>query len=159
MVRGLAVALLLAAPQAGWGSSLPPGASGTSARAEYARARQDRERLRTDLAALERRARVGVAPSDEAAAGRALRLALLRATEGLPVEAVQIAAKGERGGVAARGRLSAEGEMAALLRVAERLVDPAAGVRIEHVVLAPARGASDDTMRLQLDGTIVGAGS
>jgi hypothetical protein len=158
MVRGLAVALLLAA--AGWlGLVAPARRERDQARAEYARARQDRERLRTDLAALKRRARVGVAPSDEAAAGRALRLALLRATEGLPVEAVQIAAKGEHGGVAARGRLSAEGEMAALLRVAERLVDPAAGVRIEHVVLAPARGASDDTMRLQLDGTIVGAGS
>ena len=72
---------------------------------------------------------------------------------------MQIAASGERGGVAARGRLSAEGEMAALLRVAERLVDPAAGVRIEHVVLAPARGASDDTMRLELDGASVGSGS
>ncbi len=92
-----------------------------------------------------------------------LRRALLRATEGLPVEAVEIAASGERVGVTARGRLSAEGELATLLRVAERLVDPAAGVRVEHVVLAPAGGASDDafdgTMRLVLEGTSVGSGS
>ena len=163
MVRGVALALLLAAA-AGWlGLVAPARRERDRARAEYARARQERERLRGEFSGRGRRALGDVAPSDAAAAGRALRLALLRATEGLPVEAVEIAASGERGGGTARGRLSAEGEMAALLRVAERLVDPAAGVRVEHVVLAPAgvRPTLRPTVRCgsMLEGTSVGSGS
>lgn len=156
MVRGAALALLLAAASGWLGLVAPARRERDRARADYARVRQERERLRADLSSLERRAHRSVAPSDGAAAGRALRLNLLRATEGLPVEVVQLSATGQAGGVAARGSLAAEGEMADLLRVAERLVDPAAGVRVERVGLAPlARGG----MRLELDGWSAGSGS
>lgn len=161
MARGVALVLLLAAG-AGWlGLVAPARRERDRARAEYAGARLERERLRSSLSGRGRPAGAAVAPSDGAAASRALRLTLLRATEGLPVEAVEIAVSGDRG-TAARGQLSAQGEMAALLRVAERLVDPAAGVRVERVVLAPARASGevpDDMMRLMLDGTSVESGS
>jgi len=161
MMRGSALALLLAAAGAWLAFVAPARRERDQARAEYSRAREERERLRSDLAERRRKARL-VVPSDAAAAGRALRLALVQATAGLPVEEVEISASGERGGVA-RGRLSAEGELAALLRLAERLVDPTVGVRIERVALEPVGGssgeASDGTMRLVLDTRSAGAGS
>ncbi len=159
MVRGVALVLLLAAA-AGWlGLVTPARRERDRARAEYAEARQERERLRSSLSGRGRSAGATATPSDAAAASRGLRLTLLRATQGLPVEAVEISVSG---GTAARGQLSAQGAMAALLRVAERLVDPAAGVRVERVVLAPAgasRDVPDDAMRLMLDGTSVESGS
>jgi hypothetical protein len=157
MVRGAALALLLAAALGWLGLVAPARRERDRARADYARVREERERLRIDLSSLERRAHVTVAPSDGAAAGRALRLTLLHATEGLPVEVVQLSATGERTGVVARGSLAAQGEMADLLRIAERLVDPAAGVRVERVALVPV---PDGGMRLDLEGSSsAGSGS
>jgi hypothetical protein len=157
MVRGIALALLLAAA-AGWLALVAPARRERDrARVDYARVREERERLRTELSGLERRAHVTVAPSDGAAAGRALRLTLLHATERLPVEVVQLSATGDRTGGVAHGNLTAEGQMTDLLRIAERLVDPATGVRVERVALTPV---SDGGMRLDLEGSSsAGSGS
>jgi hypothetical protein len=116
---------------------------------EFARAREERERLRSRLAALERRAATVRAPSGDAAAARALRLCLLEATRGLDLGSVQIGAQaGRRGTVAARGRLTVEGGQADLLRSAERLADPASGVLLDRVSLRPAR---DGALRMELE--------
>ncbi len=160
-MRRAAVLVLLLAAIGGWAGFVAPARRERDrARAEYARSRQERERLRHEVSG-EERGRRAVAPGDAAAAGRALRSALLRATEGLDLEAVEIAAAGERGGASARGTLSVRGEIATLLRLTERLVEPAGGVRVERVTLGPAAGgpAFDGTTRLVLEGTSVESGS
>jgi hypothetical protein len=157
MVRWVALALLLIAASGWLGLVAPAQRVRDRARADDVRVRQEQGRLRSELSGLERRRAPAAAnDSDMAAAGRALRLTLLRATAGLPVEVVRLSAAGERGGVVARGALAAEGEMADLLRVSERLVDPAVGVRVERVALVPLR---EREMRLDLDGSSVGSGS
>lgn len=144
MRRRVAGALLLvAALGLHLGVTLPARRQRDEARDEFARAREQRERLRAQTARLERRAAAGRAPSGDAAAARALRLSLLQATEGLPLEAVHIGAEaGRRGAVAARGRLVAEGRQADVLRAAGRLADPSSGVLLERVALAEARGGA-----------------
>ncbi len=133
MLRVAGLALLVSV--IGWLTVVAPARRARDlARAEYAEARQDRERLRARVAALQRRS-ARTAADDPTAAGRALRLALLRATEGLAVERVQIGAAGERSAALARGRLSAEGGFSELLRLADRLADGRSGVRIERMSL------------------------
>ncbi len=158
MRRALPLALL-ALSALGWlGLVAPAQRERDQARADYAQARQERERLRGELARAPGRTRPSLV-ADEAAAGRALRLTLLRATEGLPVAVAQLSATGERGGVQARGHLSVEGELADLLQVAERLVDPAAGLRVERVVLSPAGGVDEGGARLEIDGSTLVSGA
>jgi hypothetical protein len=78
-----------------------------------------------------------------------VRLSLLRATQDLPLAAVQIAAEPQRRGVvAAHGRLAAEGAQADLLRAADRLADPASGVVLQRVQLAGGAGRKP---RLELE--------
>ena len=112
------------------------------ARDEFGRLRGERERLRVQAAQLERRAAaVARAPLGGAAAARALRASLLRATAGLPLGAVRIGAQaGQRGTVAARGRLAAEGRQTDLLRAAGRLAEASSGVVLEKVVIFEVRG-------------------
>jgi hypothetical protein len=94
------------------GITLPARRVRDESRAAFAQRREERERLRVDVARLERRAsevRVGT-PDDAAAAARALRLSLLAATHGLGISDVQIASHPERRGTtAARGRLVGTG--------------------------------------------------
>ena len=132
--RVVAALLLLAALGLHLGVALPARRQRDEARDEFARRREERERLRAQVAGFERRAAAGRAPSGDAAAARALRLTLLQAAEGLPLGAVRIVAEaGHRGTVAARGRLAAEGRQVDLLRAAERLAQPSAGVLLERV--------------------------
>jgi len=159
MARGATLVLLLAAAFGWLGLVAPARRARDRAWADYARIRQDRERLRSELAGREGRTRPSPAPAGEAAAGRALRLTLLRATEGLRVEVALLSATGARGGSVAHGRLTAEGELADLLLLAERLVDPALGLRIDKVVLAGESEAAHGQARLDLDGSSVGSGS
>jgi hypothetical protein len=140
VTRRLAAALLLlAAAGLHLGITLPARRQRDEAREESARVREERERLRAQVARLERRA---PAPAGgDAAAAMALRLSLLRATEGLDLQAVQIAATpGRRGAVAARGHLVAQGRQADLLRAAGRLAEPSSGIQVERVALSEARG-------------------
>jgi hypothetical protein len=131
-----AALLLLAALGLHLGLAVPARRQRDEARDEFARSREERERVRAQSARLERRAAAGRAPAGDAEAARALRLSLLRAAEGLPLTAVRIVAEaGHRGGVAARGRLAAEGRQADLLRAAGRLAEPSSGVLLEHVAL------------------------
>jgi hypothetical protein len=149
MTRRVAAALLLlAALGVHLGVAVPARRERDEAREAFARARAERERLRALSAQDERRAAAGRAPGGEAAAIRTLRLSLLKATEGLPLAAVRIAAEaGHRGVVAARGRLVAEGRQADLLRAAGRLTEPSAGVRLGHVALDVRAGA----LRLEVE--------
>jgi hypothetical protein len=153
---GVAGLLLLLAGAAHLAVVAPARRDRDEARTEYARAREERQRLRERVADLERhRVAAGQAPAaDAAAAVRALRLSFLRATEGLPVESVQISAvPGERGAVAARGRLAAEGRLDDVLRVTTRLVS--SGLLFERVGLAEAHGR----VRLEVEGFSVREGS
>ena len=146
----LAPIVLLAASAGGWLTVVAPLRSERDrVRAEYARVRQERERLRALLGEAERRAQVARTPADAAAAGRVLRRAFLRATDGLHLEAVQIAVSGDRR-LGTRGRLSAEGGLAELLRLTDRLADPGSGVRIERVGLA--RTSRDSARRIEVEG-------
>lgn len=141
MSRRVAAALLLvAALGVHLGVALPARRQRDEARDAFARGREERERLRGQAARLERRAAAGRAPAGDAAAARALRLSLLRATEGLPLGAVRISVDVGRGSVAARGRLAAEGRQADLLRAAGRLAEPSSGVLLERVALAETPG-------------------
>jgi hypothetical protein len=134
--RLVCLGLLLAAVAIHVGVTRPTRRGRDEARDRFAAARAERERLRTDVARLERRASRPLAPEGDAAAARALRLSLLRATEHLPLQAVQISAEPQRRGtVAAHGRLAAEGTQADLLRAADRLADPASGLVLQRVQL------------------------
>lgn len=136
------------------GLGLPARRDRDEAREQYARGREERERLRARVAELERRgAAAEPAPAvDPSAAARALRASLLRATEGLSVGSVQIAAApGERGEVAARGRLAVTGRLADVLLVTGRLARPASGVLLERVRLAET-GAASGEVRLEVEG-------
>jgi len=140
--RVAAALLLLAAVGLHLGVTLPARGQRDEARDGFARGREERERLRALAARLEQGASDGQAPEGDAAAARALRLSLLRATEGLGLQAVQIAAMpGRRGPAAARGRLVAEGRQADLLRAVGRLVESSSGVQLERVALSETRGA------------------
>jgi hypothetical protein len=137
----VAPALLLAAALGlHLGVTLPARRLRDEARDEFARGREERERLRAQTARLERRAAAGRAPAGDAAAARALRRCLLRATEGLPLGAVSIGVEAGRGGVAARGRLAAQGGQTDLLHAAGRLAEPSSGVLLERVALVEAPG-------------------
>jgi hypothetical protein len=151
--------LLVAALLVHVGLTLPARRDRDSARELYAHQREERERLRAELARLERRSSAAAgarAPEGEAAAARALRLSLLAATRGIAIDEVQIAAQPERRGlVAARGRLSAAGSQADLLRAAGRLAEPSAGLRLERLQLDAGR----DTPRLDAETVLLRASS
>jgi hypothetical protein len=157
--RGLAGLVLLAAAAGVWlGFAEPARRERDLARAEYARGREERERLRAQALTLERQGAADRTPQAGAAAARALRAALLAATRGLPVEGVQIAASPSEGRVAARGRLSAEGSMATVVRLAERLAAVESGVLVDRVELAVARRAGGE-IRLDADVLLGRSGS
>ncbi|HUL76533.1 MAG TPA: hypothetical protein VL691_04650 [Vicinamibacteria bacterium] len=142
MTRRLAAAfLLLAALGLHLAVTRPCRRERDESRQAFAAAREERERLRSRQSRLERGAASGRAPAGDAAAARALRLSLLRATDRLPLAAVQIAVEaGRRGAVAAHGRLSAEGGQADLLRAAGRLAEPSSGVLLQRVTLLAIPG-------------------
>jgi hypothetical protein len=149
--RTLAAAvLLLAAVGVHLGVAVPARRARDEAREAFARAREEREKTRSQVSRLERRASATVrAPSGAAAASRALRLSLLQATRGLALDAVRIGAEaGERRGAAARGRLAAEGRQADLLRAVGRLADPSSGVVLDRMTLAAAR---EGAVRLEVE--------
>ena len=149
-----AALLVAAAATVHLGFGVPARRDRDEARQQYAREREERERLRVRVAELERRTAASAQASgrDPAAAARALRAALLRATDGLAVGNVQIAAAaGEPGGVAARGRLAATGRLADVLLVTGRLARPASGVLIERVRLGET-GATSGEVRLEVEG-------
>jgi hypothetical protein len=157
--RIIGLVLLAAALVAHVGLTLPARRSRDAARELYGRQREERERLRAEVARLERRSSAVAgahAPAGEAAAARALRLSLLSATRGIAVDAVEIAAQPERRGlVAARGRLSAAGSQVDLLRAAGRLAEPGAGLRLDRMQLSAGTG----TPRLEAETVLLRASS
>lgn len=160
MTRRLLAGLLLLAGVLLWtGVAVPARRARDEARAEFARLREERERSRSEAAAAERLASAGRTPEAGAAAARALRLALLRATEGLGVGRVAIAASSaEQGAVAATARLSAEGPLEDVLRVSDRLSDPRSGLLLRSVTLSEA-GEDRRSVRLDVDAVSLRAGS
>jgi hypothetical protein len=149
--RGVvAVLLWLVAGGLQFGVAAPARRQRDEARDAAGLQREERQRIRAEMARVERQGAAEVrAPSGEAAAARALRLSLLRATEGLGLGGVQIAVEaGPRGAVAASGRLTARGRQADLLRAAGRLCEPSSGVLLERVRLAGERGG---LVRLEVD--------
>jgi len=154
--RLVGLGLLLAAALVYVGLTLPARGARDEARTAFARQREERERLRAEVARLERRASAArPGAPDGAAAARALRLSLLAATRGLLIGDVQIASHPERRGTtAARGRLGGTGRQADLLSVAGRLADPGSGVLLERLELA----LRPEGVRLEADAISVGPG-
>jgi len=121
---------------------------------EYAQVHERAQQLRVRLATQRRWSgdEPGARASDGAAAVKALRSAVLRATQGIPVTGVEIAAGGKpRGAVAASARVRAEGRFADVLRVARRLAGPDSGLLLERVSL----GATRDAVRLEAQAFIL----
>ncbi len=113
-----------------------------AAREQYAQAREERERLRVRLADLSRRTTgdEGATAADGLTAARALRLAFLRATDGLEVTGVEIRVSPVgRGSTAASGRFAAEGRFVDVLRLARRLARPSSGLLLDRVSLGEVR--------------------
>jgi len=156
--RLVALGLLAAAAALHVGITLPARRERDEARAAFAQQREQRERLRVGVARLERRASEvrASAPEGDAAAARALRLALLAATRGLGIDDVQIASHPQRRGTtAARGRLVGTGGQADVLRTAGRLADPESGVLLERLELA----LRPEGIRMEADAISVRAGA
>jgi len=148
--RVLAAALLLGAAGLWLAVTLPALRERDSAYVEFAQVRQQREQLRSQLAASEARSAALRSPEAGAAAVRAVRASLLRASSGLGVADVQIATSGSGGRPGASGQLSAEGRMAEVVTLADRLARRDSGVRVEHVHFA-ASGGGSSRMRVDLD--------
>ncbi len=128
-----------------------------AARQHYAAAREERERLRVRLADLGRRTSEGerATAADGVSAARALRLAVLRATDGLAVSGVEVGVSvTSQGAIAARGRFAAEGQFTEVLRLARRLADSSSGLLLGRVSLGAARGA----VRIEADTFILREG-
>jgi hypothetical protein len=114
-----------------------------AAREEHRAARIEREQLRARLADLNRRTSEDRQPTaaDGAAAVRALRGAVLTATDGLGVSGVEVTTTANaRGAIAAQGRLVAHGRFAEALRLTRRLASSSSGVLLERVTLGEVRG-------------------
>ena len=140
----LALGLLAAALAVFVGLVPPARRDADAARQEFAEAREERERLRVRLADLSRRTTgdEGATAADGVTAARALRLAFLRATEGLDLTGVEIGVSPvSRGTMAARGLFAAEGPYVDVLRLARRLAKPSSGLLLERVSLGEARSA------------------
>lgn len=121
-----------------------------AAREQHSEAREERERLRVRLADLGRRTtgEEGATAADGLTAARALRLAFLRATDGLGVTGVEVSVSPvARGSTAASGRFAAEGSFADVLRLARRLARPSSGLLLDRVSLGEAR--SDVRLEVQ----------
>jgi len=159
VTRRLAAAVLAALAAWLWlGFAAPARRESDAARAEFARLRAERERVRSRVVEIGRRATVGRTPESGAAAARAMRRALLQATEVGGVENVRIAATpANRGRVAATGRLSVDGPLEAVLAVADRLADPGSGVLVRRTTLAEA-GPGSAGVRLDVDGVSLRSG-
>ena len=94
--------------------------------------------------------------TDGVSAARALRLAVLRATEGLAVSGVEVSVSvAPRGAVAARGRFAAQGHFTEVLRLARRLADSSSGLLLGGVSFTEARGA----VRIEAETFILREGS
>jgi hypothetical protein len=103
------------------------------ARREHAQVEEQIQGLRVRLADLDRR-------RNGAGAARALRRAVLRALDGLPVTNVEIVTTpSDHGVVAARCRATTRGRLPDLLRVTRRLAAPASGALLERVSLGAVR--------------------
>jgi hypothetical protein len=151
VTRRLAAAvMLLAAVGLHLGFATPARRQRDEGRAEFARLREERERLRAQAARLQRGAVSVGAPSSDAEAVRELRRSFLGAVEGLPLRAVRISAEAGRRGVvvAVRGRLAAEGGQTDLLRAAGKLAEASSGVLLEKVRLGQGPGGD---LRLDIE--------
>jgi hypothetical protein len=129
-----------------------------AARQEYAAAREERERLRVRLADLGRRTyeEDRATAADGVSAARALRHAIIRATDGLAVSGVEISVSvTPRSAIAARGHFAAEGHFTEVLRLARRLADSSSGLLLGRVNLGAARGA----LRIEADTFILREGA
>jgi hypothetical protein len=158
-LRLLAAALAALSAWLLFGVAAPARRQRDAARAEFTRLRAERESVRAQLAALERRSAAGRTPEAGPAAARTMRLVLLAATEAAGLEAARIATDASgRGRVAASGRLSVDGPLEAVLGVTDRLAHPDSGLIVQGVTLAD-RGGEGQDVRLELHGVSVRAGS
>ena len=155
MTRRLVVVLLLAAAAVILVLVVPEARQERdAARRDFEVARAEREQLRVRLADLSPRSSNEHQPTaaEGAVAVRALRGAVLAATDGLAVSGVEIAmTSNARGLVAAHGRLVAEGPYVDVLRLARRLASASSGVLLERVSLGDARGR----VRIEADAFIM----
>jgi hypothetical protein len=147
--RRVAGLVLLAAAASTWlFAGRPALAQRDRARAEYARAREERLSQRARVHSLERRAEAPRTIGPEGA--REMRLALLGATRDLGVRSVGIEAAGTARETI-RGRLSAVGRMTEVLAVAERLARPDACLTLQRLDLTPTGPEREADIRLNVE--------
>lgn len=114
-----------------------------AAEQEHRRVLEEAQRLRVRVANVSRLSREGLEAraADGAAAVGALRAAALRATDGVSVSDVEIAASANpRGAAAGQCRVKVRGRQADVLRVARRLARPSSGMLLSGVTLTAAGG-------------------
>jgi hypothetical protein len=127
---------------------------------DFARSRDERERLRARLADLERRVQVraritaaGLEPGRGDSAGR-LRNAVLGVVDASRVSGVTLSVSAGRVPVAAKVHLTAEGRFADLVPLTGRLVSGPPGLILERLRLTPAAGRIvADLEGFRLEGT------
>jgi hypothetical protein len=113
---------------------------------DFARSREERERLRARMAELERRVQVraritgaGLEPGRGDSTGR-LRNAVLRVVDAARVSGVTLSVSAGRVPVAAKVHLTAEGRFADLVPLTGRLLSGPPGLVLERLRLTPAAG-------------------
>jgi hypothetical protein len=113
---------------------------------DFARSRDERERLRARMAELERRVQVraritgaGLEPGRGDSTGR-LRNAVLRVVDAARVSGVTLSVSAGRVPVAAKVHLTAEGRFADLVPLTGRLLSGPPGLVLERLRLTPAAG-------------------
>ena len=158
ILRAAALALLLAAGVGYAGFAVPARREAASVQDQYARARDERQRLRARLAELERRSRVRPGTSSRAVAGATarpsaaqggaqgreqaanVRRAVLGVVDGAHLSGVQLSVSTGRSPVGAKVRLTAEGRFADIVPLAGQLTSGPPGLVLERVHMSPKGG-------------------
>src|SRR5262249_17838766 len=126
---------------------------------QYARLREERQRLRLRTAVLERQvaahARLAAAyGADAGDPAKVLRRFVVDKVSQVPLSDVPLETVPGRGATAARVRLTAAGGFRDILRLGERLLGPESGLALERVELALA---GPGRVQAEIDGFTLGA--
>jgi hypothetical protein len=153
-------ALVLAAAALVWVTAVRPVAGELeAARQQYARLREERQRLRLRTAVLERQvaAHARLAAASGADAGdpaKALRRFVVESVSTVPLTDVRLETVPGRGATAARVHISVVGGFRDILRLGERLSGPDSGLGLERVQLGVA---GTGRIQAEVDGFTLGA--
>jgi type II secretory pathway component PulM len=158
-LRALAAAALVLAALV-WAAAVRPAATDVeAARQQYARLREERQRLRLRTAVLERQmaahARLaGASGTDADDPAKALRRFVVDSVSTVPLSDVRLETVPGRAPTAARVRISVVGGFRDILRLGERLSGPDSGLALERVQLGVA---GPGRIQAEIEGFTLGA--